>query len=127
MKNKLFFLMFLFFCTLPIFSQNNIYGIIDRDIILNDNWAGQSMTLVKEDNDYYIYREIFGSGVSIIGTIKYNVIFNSDYKITFYEIISISDNLVEMYNKNETFEIHSSDNGIRIYLNGMELCIIGVM
>ena len=127
MKSKLIFLMVLIFCWLPIFSQNNIYGIINREIILHDSFAGQSITLVMENNNYYIYRKIFGSGVPIIGSIKYAVIFNSEYKITFSEIVSISENLDEWNNRNEIFEIYSTNeiiiylNGIRLYINRIEI------
>ncbi len=90
--------------------------------MLNDTWAGQSIELVRENNNYYIYRKIYGSGVPYIGIIKYKAIINSEYKITFSEIISIPENIIEMYNRNEIFEIFCR-NGIEIYLNGINLHI----
>ena len=122
MKKKIFFIIALIFCALPIFSQNRIFRIINKEIVLHDNFAGQSITLVMENNNYYIYRNIFGSGIPVIGTIKYSVIFDSEYKITFSEIVSISENIRELYNENETFEIFFRDE-IRIYLNGIRLSI----
>ena len=121
-NKKLFLFMALIFCVLPIFSQDNIYDIINKEIVLHDNFAGQSITMVVENDSYYIYRNIFGSGIPIIGTIKYSVIFNSEYKITFSEIISISENIIEWHNRNEIFEIIYR-NGISIYLNGIRLSI----
>jgi hypothetical protein len=76
--------------------------------VVDNSWAGQSFTLVYEDDNYYIYRDIFGSGVLSIGKIKYSVIFNSEYKITFYEIIIISENIRDFYSRNDIFEIFFS-------------------
>ena len=128
MKRKIFLSILLLFCccTVSIFSQNNIYDIIDKEIVLYDNWAGQSITLVYENGDYFIYRKIYGSGVSIVGTIKYSVIFDSEYKITFFEIISISKSIYDIHYGNEMFEILLIDK-MEIYLNGIKIdinCII---
>lgn len=103
-------------------EYNNIYEIINKEIVINDNWAGQSFTLINENGNYYIYRKIFGSGVSYMGVIVYNVLFNSEHKITFSEIYSVSENFKEYLDKNEVFELISSSD-LNIYLNGIKLSI----
>jgi hypothetical protein len=129
MKKIVFFCGLIFSSTLYLYSQNiiqnnNIYDILDKWIILDDNWAGQSFTLVYENEDYYIYRRIFGSGVAVRGIIKYNVIFDSDYRITFSEIVSASpERMRETYTRNEIFKLFNNDNGFRIYLNDLRLFI----
>ena len=115
---SLFSLNAIFACS----QNNNIYSILNREIVIHDNWASQSFTLVNEDDNYYIYRDIFGSGVPSIGRIKYSVLFNSEYKITFYEIISIPENIRDIYNRNEIFEIIYRDE-LEIYLNGIKISI----
>ena len=106
-----------------IYSQNNndIYSIVDYEIIIKDNWARQSLTLIKEGSNYYIIRKIFGSGVPVVGIIKYNIKFNSNYKITTLNIESIPNNIIENYNSNEIFEIYYRNNKIEIYLNGLKI------
>ena len=120
--NKIILFILLFFVIFPVFSQNTIYNLLNKEIVIHDNWAGQSFTLVQENDNYYIYRRIFGSGVAYIGTIVYNVTFDSEYKITFFEIFTISENIKDRYNKNEIFELYSI-NDKRIYVNGMRLNI----
>ena len=123
MKKKLFiFLLFYINIVFACSQNNNIYSILNREIVIHDNLAGQSFTLVYEDNNYHIYRNIFGSGVPSIGRIKYAVIFNSEHKITFYEIISIPENIRDYYIGNEIFEIYYRDE-LRIYLNGIKISI----
>lgn len=117
------FLLLVLFCNIGhTFSQDNIYNIVNKEIVLYDNWAGQSLTLVYENNNYYIHRKIFGSGVAIVGIIIYKVIFDSEYKITASEIASISKNIKDMYNRNEIIEIYCI-NGLEIYLNGIKIYI----
>jgi hypothetical protein len=99
-----------------------MYDVVDKEIVLDDHRAGQSLTLVHENNNYYIHRKIFGSGVAVIGTIIYNVVFNSEYKITVSEIVSISENIKDRYNRNEIIEIYCR-NGLKIYLNGIRIYI----
>jgi hypothetical protein len=121
MKTVLFLVLF-FIVTFFAFSQNNIYTLLNIEIVINDNFAGQGFTLVYENNNYYIYRRIFGSGVPVVGTIVYNVVFNSIYKITFSEIYTISENLENGYNRNEIFELFLR-NDIELYLNGIKISI----
>jgi len=103
------------------YSFNNIYDLINKIIIINDNWAGQSFTFVIENGDYYIYRKINGSGVPYIGKIVYNAIIESDYKIKFYEIIETSEHIKKEYNS-EIFELYINKE-IKLYINGLQLNI----
>jgi len=78
--------------------------------------------LVQENKNYYVYRRIFGSGVAYIGTIVYKVKFDSDFKISFSEIFTISENIRDRYKRNEIFELYYSDD-VEIYVNGMKIKI----
>jgi hypothetical protein len=122
LKNKIFLILIAINSISCLYSQDNIYNILNKEIVIHDNFAGQSLTLVKEGNNYYIYRKIFGSGVPYIGVIKYNVIFDSEYKITISKIVTISENIKNEYSKKETIEIYYR-NELEIYLNGMKISI----
>jgi len=65
---KTVLLVFLFSATFYVFPQNNIYDLLNKEIIVHDTWAGQSFTLVQENDTYYVYRRIFGSGLPVIMT-----------------------------------------------------------
>jgi hypothetical protein len=119
---KIIIFVFLLFVAIYASCQNNIYNLLNKEIVIHDNWAGQSFTLEKENGNYYIQRRIFGSGVDYIGTIIYKVIFDSEYKISFFEIFTISENIKDRYNKNEIFELYYKDN-VEIYVNGMKINI----
>ena len=129
MNKRLLFIPLLF-AALSASSQENIYSLLNKEIVLHDSFAGQSFTLVQENNNYYIHRKIFGSGIRYIGTIVYNVVFNSEYKITFSEIFTVSENIRDRYNRNEIFSIEYGndikkkiDIKLAIYLNGLKLAI----
>ena len=49
-----------------IFIKGNIYNIINKEIVLSDDFAGQSLTLVFEDNNYYLYSFKVGLLINII-------------------------------------------------------------
>jgi hypothetical protein len=121
---KIYLLIFIFSINaIYLYSQNNVYNLLNKEIILSDNGAGQSLVLVNENGNYYIYRKIFGSGVPYIGTIKYNVIFISDYKIIISEIISKPKNLEDLFKRDEVFEILYV-NELNIYLNGIRIYVL---
>jgi hypothetical protein len=121
MKTILSLVLF-FIVTFFAFSQNNVYTLLNREIVVYDTFAGQSFTLVYENNNYFIYRRIFGSGIPVVGTIVYNIVFDSLYKITFYEVYTISENFGNGYNRNEIFELVLK-NDIEFYLNGIKISI----
>jgi len=120
--NKIIVSVLFFFVAFYASCQNNIYNLLNKEIIIHDNWAGQSFTLVQENGNYYVYRRIFGSGVAYVGTIVYKVKFDSEYKISFSEIFTISENIRDRYNRNEIFELYYRDD-IGIYVNGMKINI----
>ena len=114
------------FCSLASTNAQNIRDkrtkikdYLNQEILIIDRFAWQSITLVKEKKDYYIIRSFFGSGVPVIGSIKYKVVFNSNYQISFSEIIDTSNrNLVKHH---EVFDLGVEDNGIVLYLNGLKV------
>jgi len=125
MIKRIFFIIVLFKNIVFVYSQNNINNILNKEIVIKHGFAGESLKLVFEENNYYIYRDILGSGLPSIGIIKYNVIFNSEYKITFSEINTISEKMKEYikeYYNNEIFEIYFNDE-LEIYLNGEKIII----
>src|SRR5674476_79079 len=92
-------------CSLPAQTHDNrakIKDYLNQEILIIDRFAGQSITLIKEKQDYYIVRKIFGSGLPVVATVKYNVVFNSDYQITFSEIVDASSDSLNSSN-NEVF------------------------
>ena len=125
-RNLTLLLIFLLYCTLAVYSQDKrpkIKDYLNKEIILKDNWAGQSITLIKENSKYLIIRKIFGSGVPVAGSIKYEVRFNSDYQIAF-PIENIQDPKKPSDYKGEIFLLCSEDSGLSLYLNGLEVVIM---
>jgi hypothetical protein len=119
-------LLVLIACSFPALTQDNrakIKDYLDHEILIVDRFAGQSITLIKEKQDYYIERKIFGSGRPVVAKVKYKVVFNSDYQITFSEIAdSSSDGLNGSHN--EVFLLCSEENGISLYLNQLKVVTV---
>ena len=101
-------------------SRKEIKDYVNTEIFLENSWAGESMTLVKENKKYYIIRKIFGSGIPIVGTIKYLVTFNSDYQIEFSQITEVVNYESESLGKEE-FMMSTEEDEVFIYLNGLKL------
>ena len=124
MKTKTCFV-FCILCTVTTIAQDKRAKIIDylnQEIFIVDNFAGQSITLLKESNDYFILRKYFGSGVPVTGSVKYKVEFNSNYQITFSEIIDTDK--IDLMKSNEKFILCVEDNGLALYLNRLKIVII---
>lgn len=116
---------FLFSSISTVNAQDNrpkIKEFVDQQIIVKDSWAGQSFTLKKENREYFIQRDIFGSGVPIILSIKYKVVFNSKYQIEFSEIIDPMDKSASEINC-EHFILGVGNDGLELYLNRLMLTI----
>ena len=116
---------FCILCTVTAIAQDKrakIKDYLNQEIFVVDNFAGQSITLVKENNDYFILRKYFGSGVPVIDSVKYKVEFNSDYQIAFSEVIDASK--VDLMKSDEKFILGVEDNGLGMYLNGLKIVII---
>ncbi len=124
-KITLFFIIILC-CPLSACTEDprpKIEDYLNKEIRIVDNFAGQSITLIKENNVYFIMRKIFGSGVPVIGSSKYKVVFNSDYQIAFSEIVDSSmDN--SLNNNKEEFILSVQDDGLNLYLNRLKVVII---
>jgi hypothetical protein len=104
-------------------DRPTIYSLINKKIFISDNFAGQSITLVKELNKYYIIRDFFGSGIPIINTLKYSVEFNSNYQIRFSNVIN-GKKPKKFENFKEEFVLSViSETEIRLYLNGLQIVI----
>lgn len=123
----LFLLLIMFGC--EVFAQTHqdsrpkIKEYLDKEIRIFDRFAGQSIILVKEHKDYYIVRNIFGSGVPIVANAKYKVEFNSDYQITFSDIIGNSETEKDSKKSKEVFILSVAENGLNLYLNGLRIMI----
>lgn len=100
-----------------------ITDYLNKEIRIVDNFAGQSFTLIKEDNTYFIIRKFFGSGVPVIGSSKYKVVFDSDYQISFSEIVESSMDSSANNNK-EDFLLREENDSLSLYLNRLKIVII---
>ena len=123
MKYKLNIVLFfiLINCGLKINAQDNPYNLmqcVNKELFLETNFAGQSITLIKESNQFYILRKYFGSGVPVIGTTKYKVKFNSVNQISFSEKID-DDFKRNDYLENFVLEIHGEE--LWLFLYGLKL------
>jgi len=113
-------------CSLPAQTHDNrakIKDYLGYEIQIIDRFAGQSITLIKEKQDFYIVRKIFGSGLPVVATVKYKVVFNSDYQITFSEIADSSSDRLNSSN-NEVFLLCSEEDGISLYLNQLKIVTV---
>jgi hypothetical protein len=107
----------------PQDKRLKIKDYLNKEIIIKDRWAGQSITLIKEQNNYLILRKIFGSGVAVAGSFKYEIEFNSDYQITFPKSNLHEPKKPEDF-KGEVFLLCSDEAGLSLYLNGLQVMII---
>ena len=110
------------FSTFAQEKRLTIKEYLNREILMYNNFAGESITLIKENSDYFILRKFFGSGVPVISSVKYKVIFNSNYQIAFTEIIdSTGKNLVT--DNKEYFLLCVEEKGLCLYLNQLKVLI----
>ena len=124
-KTILCFVLCVSYTTMTIAQDKRakIKDYLNKEIFVVNRFAGESITLVKENNGYFILRKYFGSGVPVIGSVKYKVEFNSNYQIAFSEIIDVSrtDLVVE---SNEKFILSVEEKGLSLYLNGLKIVIM---
>jgi hypothetical protein len=102
-------------------KRAKIKDYLNLVIGIEDNFAGQSITLTKENKNYFVFRQYNGSGVPIIGFAKYKVVFDSDYQITFSEIIDVSHS--DFRKQNEVFRLVVAESGLNLYLNGLKVAV----
>ena len=119
---KTVLLVLLFCVTFFVFPKNNIHDLLNKEIVVHDTWSGQSFSLVQENDTYNVYRRIFGSGLPVIMTVIYDVVFDSPYKITFSGIFPSATDIGDGHFRYEVFEILYK-NDIDLYLNGIRVSI----
>lgn len=115
----------LFLILQPIFSEEreNIFSLLNKEIIVEDNFAGQSFTFVKEGNDYFVLRKIFGSGLPVIAAIKYRADIYSDYQIRFSKVEEVKKKGKELIKDEEFIVTICEGNKLALYLNGLQVVI----
>lgn len=96
-----------------------IKDYLNQEIRFDDGWAGQSITLIKENDTYFVLRTFFGSGLPIIGYRKYKVVFKSDYQISFSEVFEASKNM--KIQEDEDFLLSVEKEGLSLYLNKVKM------
>lgn len=101
-------------------TRKEIKDYVDVEIFLDNGWAGESITLSKENRDYFILRKIFGSGVPVAGNFKYAVTFKSDFQIEFARIIEPKDIKPESP-CDERFRMSIKNDEVAVYLNDLKL------
>ena len=113
----------LFLILQPIYSEERekIFSLLNREIIVEDNFAGQSFTFVKEGNGYFVLRKIFGSGLPVIATIKYRANITSDYQIRFSKVEKKEKKGKEQVKDEEFIVIIYEGNKFALYLNGLQV------
>lgn len=102
----------------------NIYSLTNKEIVVADNFAGQSFTLKNENGALYVIRKIFGSGRPVVASVKYKAILQSKYQVTFSNPVEITPAAFSV-NKNESFTLETTgNNSIKIFINGIQIVIV---
>jgi hypothetical protein len=100
-------------------KRAKIKDYLNRGILVRDAFAGQSITIVKENEDYFVHRQIFGSGMPVIRSIKYKAELKSDWQIRF------SGTTDDSHSENEEhFILCVQDKGLVLFLNGLQVMIV---
>ena len=99
-------------------KRAKIRDYLNREILIRDTFAGQSITLIRENEDYFVVRTIFGSGVPVVGSIKYKAKLQSDWQIRFSKTTDASHSEHE-----EHFILGVSNEGLELFLNGLQVVI----
>ncbi|MCT4614751.1 MAG: hypothetical protein N4A49_07745 [Marinifilaceae bacterium] len=122
MKIKFIILIFIILSvSLITYGSNAIKDSVGKELIVKDNFAGQSFTLIKEKSKYIVVRKFFGSGVPVIAEVRYKVVVNSENQILFSKIIK-NDSHIKLV-KNEVFILSCIKDEIDLYLNGLKLVV----
>ncbi len=76
--------------TLNLYADDKpkIYSFINKEIFLSNTWAGETITLIKENDKYFIIRQILRSGLPGGPKLRYQAKLHSDYQIRFSKIMS---------------------------------------
>ena len=123
MKSGILIVLLLFLAGL-LFAGNikTIDDLIGIEIYISDVWAGQSITLMKESDEYFIVRKYFGSGIPVIMETKYRCEVKSKYQVVFSKDFYDDDTGRNVLLEEFTLTIDGYNN-VRLYLNGLELVI----
>ncbi len=97
--------------------------ITNKEILIKDGFAGQSITLIKESDEYFVVREYFGSGIPVIATSKYTVNFISANQISFSEVVQQEGEDVNKNIREEFILSIDEENNVKLLLNGLQLVI----
>lgn len=112
---KIIFTIILTLLALNGYADNRmkIYSLIDMPIVVSTTFSGQSFTLIKEENKYFIIRHFLPSGMKEGPKKRYAVVFPSDYQLRFSD-----DDTKEYF-------ILSIDDGdkIRLFVNDIEVVV----
>ncbi len=127
MKRILIFIVMIFLNGVLFSAEENLVkSILNKEIIISDNWAGQSMTLIKEQNDYFIIRKIFGSGVPVVSEMRYKVKIESTSQLRFSELI-VNEEDSNYAKVQEQFIMQiSQNNTVKLFLNGLEVVVLKI-
>jgi len=99
-------------------KRAKIKDYLNREIWIENTFAGESITLIEENGDFFVLRKIFGSGVPVIRTMKYKAVFYSDWQIRFPETTDDSGS-----ERAEYFILGVGDKGLNLFLNGLQVVI----
>lgn len=101
-------------------KQPSIQSLVNREIVIQDDWAGQSITLMKENDHYIIVRKIYGSGVLVARTIKYRPVFDGKNQLSFSGKAATGRGDQPVY---ERFVLSIDKHDTSLYLNGLKVSL----
>jgi hypothetical protein len=115
MKQRISIIIFPFLLSLLSFSCNNGNNLInilkDQEVSFEFGFTGCSFDIYKKDNDLFVRRTIFGSGVPVIGTISYIIDEKKPNHISFHKINALETDIKSIeIAENENFIIQSGKN-----------------
>lgn len=121
---RILILAFLFFINFNLHADERpqIYSLINKSIFVNNGWAGETFTLIKENNDFFIIRQKLRSGLPGGPIMKYQVNFYSDYQIRFSKIINSELKQKDSIPEEFILTITGKDK-IELLLNGLEVVV----
>ncbi len=104
-------------------ERPTIDDVLGREIFIRDGWAGQSITVQKDDHGYRVVRTFFGSGRPVVMTITYRAVRASDYQVRF-SVPRDPSSLDEHSRSGETFILTVLDaHNVQLLLNGVQVVV----
>jgi hypothetical protein len=102
-------------------ARIKIKDLLNKGIFVEDDFTGQSFTIVKENENYYVIREIFGSNEPVFCVIKYKAKLQSDQLLLFSEVIKTSRK-IDLKDEDFMILIYGKDQ-ITLFLNKLKVKI----